>query len=245
VSAGSSATIAVITIFALPVPFVAIPLLALAGGVTAGAVVVLTMSRVGDPIRLILMGISVNALLYALIITVTSLGDQNSVGLLYLYLLGSIANRTWDYVNIILPWAVIAIPAALLMARPLNLLQLGDEVAEGMGLRVTRIRLLIALIAAGLVAGVVAVCGPIAFVALVAPHITRRALNTTDARVVLPLSALAGATLLLGADVLAKNLFDPMELPVGIWTTVLGGPLLLLMLRRQLGADNRQGGSRA
>ena len=74
----------------------------------------------------------------------------------------------------LLPWAVIAIPLALLAARPLNLLQLGDEVAEGLGLRVMRMRMLLALLSAALVAAVVAVAGPIAFVALIAPHMARR-----------------------------------------------------------------------
>ena len=81
------------------------------------------------------MGVSVSALLYAGIIAIISLGEQNDVGLLYLYLLGSLANRTWDYVNLVWPWAVVCMPLALLMARPLNLLQLGDEVAEGLGKR--------------------------------------------------------------------------------------------------------------
>jgi iron complex transport system permease protein len=121
------------------------------------------------------------------------------------------------------------------MARPLNLLQLGDDMAEALGLKVARTRLIIALISAAMVAAVVAVCGPIGYIALVCPHIARRTLRTTDSRVVLPISALMGAALLAGADLLAKNLFDPLELPVGIWTTVIGGPLLVILLRRELG----------
>ena len=89
------------------------------------------------------------------------------MGLYYLYVLGSVANRTWNDYMLVLPWAVVCIPLALLMARPLNLLQLGDDIAEGLGLRVARIRLFIAVLSAGLVAAVVAVCGPIGFVALV------------------------------------------------------------------------------
>ena len=172
--------------------------------------------------------------MYASIISIISLGDQNDVGLLYLYLLGSLANRTWDYVNQVWPWAVVCIPVALIMARPLNLLQLGDEVAEGLGLRVVRWRLFIMAVSAAMVAAVVAVSGPIAYVSLAAPHMARRVLRTTDARQVLPVAMLIGSVLLVGADLLAKNLFSPIELPVGIWTTVIGGPLLLVLLRRQL-----------
>jgi iron complex transport system permease protein len=200
----------------------------------AGTIVLVSMRRVGDPVRLVLMGVSLGALLYAAIISIISLGDQNDVGLLYLYLLGSLANRTWDYVNLVWPWALVCIPLALVMARPLNLLQLGDEMAEGLGLRVVRWRLFIMAIGAAMVAAVVAVSGPIAYVALASPHMARRALQTTDARQVLPVSMLIGSVLLVGADLLAKNLFSPIELPVGIWTTIIGGPLLLFLLRRQL-----------
>ncbi|HEX8219534.1 MAG TPA: iron ABC transporter permease [Chloroflexia bacterium] len=235
VSSGASLVMAAVTIFHLPLPWNLYPLAALVGGMVAGSVVLFSMRRLGDPVRLVLMGVSVGALLYAMIITIISLGDQNDVGLLYLYLLGSLANRTWDYVNQVWPWAVVCIPLALIMARPLNLLQLGDEVAEGLGLRVVRWRLVIVMLSAALVAAVVAVSGPISYVALAAPHIARRTLRTTDARQVLPTAMLAGSVLLVGADLLAKNLFFPIELPVGIWTTVIGGPLLLFLLRRHLG----------
>jgi iron complex transport system permease protein len=235
VSAGASIVIAAVTIFHIPVLLTVFPFLALAGGMLAGAFVILTMRRLGDPVRLVLMGVAVNALLYAGIISITVLGSQTDVSVLYLFLLGSLANRTWPYVQLVAPWALVGIPLALLAARPLNLLQLGDEVAEGLGLRVVRMRLWLALLSAGLVAAVVAACGPISYVSLAAPHLARRLLRTTDARAVLPIAALIGATLLLGADLLAKNLLDPLELPVGIWTTIIGGPVLVLLLRRQLG----------
>jgi iron complex transport system permease protein len=236
VSAGASVVIAAVTILHLPLLWNLYPVAAMIGGVSAGAIVILSMRRLGDPVRLVLMGVALNALIYAAIIIIIMMSDsQNDIGLLYLYLLGSIANRSWDYVQMILPWAVICIPLALLTARWLNLLQLGDEIAEGLGLRVVRVRLLLALLSAALVAAVVAACGPIAYIALAAPHLARRILRTTDARQVLPIAALIGAALLVGADLVAKNLLDPLELPVGIWTTILAGPPLLILLRRQLG----------
>lgn len=234
VSNGASFVMAAILIFHLPVPWELYPVVALVGGMLAGSVALFSMRRLGDSVRLVLMGVSVSGLLYAGIIAITSLGEQNDVAFLFLYLLGSLANRTWDYVNLVWPWAVVCIPLALLMARPLNLLQLGDEVAEGLGLRVVRWRLLIMTIGAMMVASVVAVAGPIAYVALTCPHIARRLMRTTDARVVLPVAMLLGAILLVGADLLAKNLFSPIEMPVGLWTTLIGGPLLVLMMRRRL-----------
>ena len=89
-------------------------------------------------------------------------------------------------------------------------------------------------VGATMVAAVVAVAGPISYIALTCPHMARRLLGTTDARVVLPVGMLMGAVLLVGADLLAKNLFNPLELPVGLWTTLIGGPVLLVLIRRQL-----------
>jgi iron complex transport system permease protein len=234
VSSGASLVMAAVVIFHLPLPWPLYPVAALLGGMLAGSIVLASMRRLRDPVRLVLMGVSVGALLYACIIAIISLGDQNDVGLLYLYLLGSLANRTWDYVNLVWPWAAVCVPLALMMARPLNLLQLGDEMAEGLGLRVVRWRLAIMAVSAAMVAAMVAVSGPISYVALASPHMARRLLRSTDARQVLPVAMLIGSVLLVAADLLAKNLFSPIELPVGIWTTVIGGPLLLFLLRRHL-----------
>ncbi len=237
VTAGATIVVAAITILHLSVLLVLIPWLALAGGLLAGGLVIILMRRTDDPIRLVLVGAALTALLNAAVIVLMSYGTQSDIGVLFLFLVGSLANRTWIQVQLILPWALLGIPLALLTARALNVLQLGEDVARGLGLPVLRVRVLVLVLSAALVAAVVAVSGPIAFVALLAPHLVRRALDTSDARVVLPCCALVGAALLTGADVLARLTFDPLELPVGIWTTLLGGPLLLLLLRRHLRAS--------
>jgi iron complex transport system permease protein len=138
-------------------------------------------------------------------------------------------------VRLVLPWLAVALPAALFFGRPLNLLQLGDDMAEGLGLPVFRTRALIFTVAIALNAAVVAVCGPIGFVALIAPHMVRGLLQTSDARQVLPISALLGALLLTGSDLLARELFNPAELPVGLVTVVIGSPIALFLLRRLIG----------
>ena len=111
VSNGASIVMAAIVIFHLPVPWPLYPVVALAGGMIAGSVSLLSMRRLGDPVRLILMGVAVGSLLNAGIIAIISLGQEGDVGLLYLFLLGSLANRTWDYVNLVWPWAAICIPS--------------------------------------------------------------------------------------------------------------------------------------
>lgn len=236
VTSGATIVVAAITILHLPVLLAVIPWLALAGGLLAGGIVILSMRRTHDPVRLVLVGAALTALLNACVIVLVSYGTQADISILFLFLVGSLANRTWPHVQLILPWALVCIPLAFALARSLNVLQLGEHVARGLGMPVGRVRIFILILAVALVAGVVAVCGPIAFVALLAPHLTRRLLRSTDARLVLPTTALIGAVLLTAADLLAHTLFDPMELPVGLWTTLLGGPLLLVLLQRQLSA---------
>jgi iron complex transport system permease protein len=235
VTSGATFVVAAITLLHLPVKLALIPWLALAGGLAAGALVVLSVGRISDPIRLVLTGAALTAMLNAGIFVLISYGNTNDIALLYMFLVGSLANRTWDYVRLVLPWAIVGIPTALLCARALNLLQLGDEVAHGLGLPVGRVRLLTLTLGAALVSAVVAVAGPISFIALLAPHLARRLLRTSDARQVLPVAALLGALLLCAADLLARRAFAPLDLPVGVFTTVIGGPALLVLLRRRLG----------
>ncbi|MFW5825591.1 MAG: FecCD family ABC transporter permease, partial [Marinobacter sp.] len=151
-------------------------------------------------------------------------------------LVGSLTGRDWTHLGLVWPWLAVGLPVAMALARSLNLLQLGDEIAQGLGLAVFRTRVLLMLVAIALTASVVAVCGPIGFVALIAPHMVRGLLRTTDARQVLPISALLGALLLTVSDLLARELFSPTELPVGLVTVALGSPVALFLLRRLMEA---------
>ncbi len=234
VQSGAAAVMAALVVLNLPVPISVYPLLALVGGVIGGAIVLLSSKRTSDPVRLVLIGAAMTALLNAVTIALISLGSTSSVSLLFLYLLGSLAGRTWDEVQIVSSWALVGIPLALMCARPLNLLQLGDELAEGLGLKVLPTRFAIGVLSVVLVAPAIATCGPIAYIALLAPHLSRNLLGTTDARQVLVLAIPLGAVLLVGADLLAREAFAPMEMPVGVWTTLLGGPALLVLLQQQI-----------
>jgi iron complex transport system permease protein len=237
VSSGASLVVAAVLVFDVALPFGTLPLFALAGGLGTGLVILLATRLTRDPVRMILIGAALSALLGALITMCVVLAKPNEIRALYTFMVGSMTGRGWDALNLALPWLLLGIPLALLFARPLNLLQLGDELAEGLGLPVFRTRMLILLLGAALVAAVVAACGPVGFIALLAPHMARRLLGTPDARQVLPIAGLLGATLLTGADVLARELLKPAELPVGLVTIALGTPLALLLLRRSLVAS--------
>jgi iron complex transport system permease protein len=234
VSGGASLVVTVVVIFGITLPFGLLPWLALMGGLAAGGFILLATQLTRDPARMILVGAAVSALFGALITTTIVLGSPNQIQRLYTYLVGSLIGRTWDDVWLVLPWLAIGMPLTFLFARALNLLQLGDEVAEGLGLPVFRTRTLILLLSTAMVAATVAVCGPIGFISLVAPHIVRRLLNTSDARQTLPIAALLGAVLLTAADLLAREIFSPTELPVGLVTIGVGSPLALFLLRRAL-----------
>lgn len=239
VSSGASLVVAVVLVFDLAVPFGALPLFALAGGLGAGAVILFATRLTRDPVRMLLIGAALSAFLGALITVCVVLAKPTEVQLLYTFLVGSLTGRGWDALQLAGPWLLAGIPVALLLARQLNLLQLGDELAEGLGLPVFRTRSLILLLSAALIAAVVAVCGPIGFIALLAPHMARRLLGTPDARQVLPIAALLGAVLLTGADLLARELLKPAELPVGLVTIAVGSPLALAILHRKLGRGRR------
>lgn len=232
VATGASLVVAVIVIFNIAVPFGTRPIFALAGGLVAGITILFVTRLTKDPVRMILVGAALSAFFSAMITIVVVLGEPEEIRALYSYLVGSVIGRDWDDLLLALPWIAVGLPVALLFGRPLNLLQLGDDMAEGLGLPVFRTRAAIFAVAIVLQAAVVAVCGPIGFVALVAPHMTRGLLRTTDARQVLPVSALVGALLLTISDVVAREIFSPAELPVGLLTTAIGAPFALFLLRR-------------
>jgi len=139
-----------------------------------------------------------------------------------------------DEVLALAPWVGVLVPAALLSWRQLDVLGLGDEVARGLGVRVERLRLGLLAMGAALAGAAVAVAGPVSFVGLMAPHIARR-LAGPGHRAHLPLCALAGGTIVLVADTLARTAFAPADIPVGIVTAVVGVPYFVWLLARSRG----------
>lgn len=234
VSTGASLVVAVIVVFDVAIPFGALPFLALLGGLSSGLIILFVTRLTRDPVRTILIGAALSALMGALITATIVLAQPNDLQVLYSFLVGSLTGRNHEDLITVLPWLAVGIPLSLLLGRVLNLLQLGDDMAEGLGLPVFRTRFLLFLVSIGMTAAMVAVAGPIGFVALLAPHMTRYLLRTSDSRQVLLIAALLGAVLLVGSDLLAREIFSPAELPVGLILTVVGSPIALILLRRAL-----------
>lgn len=144
-----------------------------------------------------------------------------------------LAARSWPHVEIILPYAVIGFILAVCGARYLNILQLGDDVAKGLGVNVELVRLVFTAIGALLAASAVSVAGLLGFVGLIVPH-TVRLLTGSDYRFLIPSSALLGIAVVTYSDTLARVAFAPLELPVGIFMAALGAPFFLFLLRKEL-----------
>jgi len=154
------------------------------------------------------------------------------VRVFFLFTVGNLSGRTWDHVQLVWPWVLVGAPAAFILARGANFLQLDEDVTSSLGMQPKRMRLFFITLAAFFVGSIVAVAGPIAWVGLLTPHIARLIVPRPDARVLFPVSTVIGALLLLASDVLAKVVIYPGEIPVGLCTTLLAAPLILLLLRR-------------
>ena len=133
----------------------------------------------------------------------------------------------------IMPYTIIGIIATFASSRKLNALQLGDDVATSLGLNVEKIRFFLLTLSALLAASAVSVAGLLGFVGLIVPHIMRLLVGS-DFNYLLPVSALFGAALVVGADTAARTLFSPIEVPVGIFLSFLGAPFFLYLLKRRL-----------
>lgn len=181
--------------------------------------------------KLLLAGIAVNALCFALVGMLTYISNDQQLRQFTLWTMGSLGQAQWQPLIvaglIILPVAVYSFT----LANKLNLLQLGDEEAHYLGVDVVRLKKQLILLGALLVGSAVAVSGAIGFIGLVIPHLVRFKLGA-DHRWVLPASALAGAILLLTADTLARTAFSPAELPVGMLTSFIGAPYFLWLVMK-------------
>jgi len=216
-----------------------LPLAAFAGGLTASALAGAFGGRVlaRSTSALILAGVGINAAAFAGVGLLTNIASDTQLRDLSFWLLGSLSGATWPRLLVTAPIALASMLVLLRFGRSLNALALGEADAAHIGLRVRRTRAHVLVVATLGVSATVAVTGPLAFIGLVVPH-SARLLFGADARRVLPASALLGAILLVLADVVARTVVAPAELPTGIVTAAIGAPFFLVLLRsRERGAS--------
>jgi iron complex transport system permease protein len=197
---------------------------------TAVAIYALAYRRGVSGYRLVLIGIGIGAMLASFTAYLLTRAEINDAQRATVWLTGSLNGRSWDHVRPVGVALLILAPITFALGRHLRLMELGDDTATGLGVRVERSRGALILAGVGLAAVATASAGPIAFVALVAPQIARRLVGSAGATL-LP-SALVGAVLVTVSDVIARRMFAPTELPVGIVTGIVGAPYLLWLLAR-------------
>ncbi|MEB3356606.1 MAG: iron ABC transporter permease [Synechococcales bacterium] len=180
--------------------------------------------------RLILGGVAFSSFFGAIQSLLLLLSQDGRIQAALNWLIGSFNGRGWAEVRLVGPGMGVALVVGCFLARPINLLNLGDDLAVGLGTSLTRSRLLIGAIATLLTAGAVSIAGLVGFVGLIVPHGVRLLVGT-DYRLVLPFSVLGGALVLAAADLLARS--GPVELPVGIVTAFLGAPVFIWLLYRR------------
>jgi ABC-type Fe3+-siderophore transport system permease subunit len=209
-------------------------LLAFAGAAGAGvSVMLLAGSGRGrvSPVRLALAGVTASSLLISLT-QVLIIFDENSTDSVLFWLVGGVNYAGWHDIRNLLPWLVIGLIGAFAMARPLNLLALGDDMARGLGQNVERTRLIGSALVVVLCGAAVSVAGPVAFIGLIVPHIVRRLVGSSYV-ILLPLCAIGGGVLVLYADTLSRYVRPPFEVPAGVVTALIGAPIFVYLARRQ------------
>lgn len=211
------------------------PALAFLGGVATIALVYALARTSGGvvPIHsLLLSGVIINAIFGSLLIFMASAASLENLHSVVWWLLGSLQIFDWTLLKIVGALILIGLTVTLMLTRSLNLMTLGEESAGHLGLKVEQTKLLFFGLASLLTGTTVAACGLIGFVGLLVPHFVRLWLGPDHRRLV-PACILAGSTFLILADMAARTLLAPVEIPIGVVTALLGGPLLLVQLRRK------------
>lgn len=231
VSAGAG-TAAITVLLVFPNLSLSLPLFAFVGAALACVLIYILAWKDGiDPVRIILSGVAVNSVLGAYNSMLQLMNSDNLSGVLA-FMNGSLAGTTWKHVNVMAVYAAIGLFLAFLCIRQANALQLGDEMAKNLGVRVDLARICLSAVAAFLAAATVSVVGMIGFVGLLVPHIARMLVGS-DYKALIPTSILLSGCILLFADTLGRSLIPGMEIPVGIVMSVTGGPFFLYMLRKR------------
>ncbi|NOV04663.1 FecCD family ABC transporter permease [Paenibacillus planticolens] len=229
---GTLAAVTFITYFAGTVSIHWMPLAAFVGAALVSLIIYLLAWHKGvTPTRLVLIGIGISAATSSLTMLMIVLSPMNSASKAYTWLTGSVYGASWDNVYTLLPWVVVFIPLAIYFARQINVQELGDDLATGLGAKVQLHRLMLLFISVALAGSAVAVAGAVGFVGLISPHIARKLVPPAYGGLI-PVSALIGSLLVLISDTVARTAFPPLDIPAGVFTAGVGAPFFIFLLYR-------------
>lgn len=222
-----------IFLFGGTVPIHWMPLASILGAVVVtGLLYVLSWKKGVDPLKLVLIGIGLSAAIKSVSYMLIIAGPMQLAERSLTFMTGSIYGVSMDKdVLTLLPWTAVLLGLTWLQARSVNIQALGDDVAQSAGARVQRQRLVLIALSVALAGAAVAIGGAIAFIGLMAPHMARKLVGSSFGSV-LPVSALLGALILLLADLAARTLFLPRDVPAGVLTAAIGAPFFMYLLYR-------------
>lgn len=230
INAGASLA-AVIVIVLLPsLPLSLLPFAAFSGAFLAASITYIFGWKGGtSPVRLILVGIGVSTLASAFLTIIIMFGQIQHVTQATIWMTGSVYARSWEHFFPLVSWLVILLPITFIIYQKLNILQLGDNIARGLGSQLEWDRGILILLSVALAGVSVSAAGAVNFVGLMAPHITRQLVGAKH-ELLLPASALMGGLILVTSDLIGRLIFTPYEIPVGVITAIIGAPYLLYLL---------------
>jgi iron complex transport system permease protein len=235
ISSGASFTVALAMLgsYLIGVTVVSSLTLSLAafiGALMVMGVVLMVASKVRDIITLLVIGLMTGYVASALSSFLIAFAQSENVHRFVIWTMGSFSGFRWEEVRLLAIIGIILLIASYLLAKPLNAFLLGEDYARSMGVNVKRFRYMVVFISCALAAIVTAFAGPVAFIGLAVPHLARLSLGTSDNRILIPASILAGAMITSLCDLLARMLFAPVELPVSATTAIFGAPMVIFFL---------------
>ncbi len=232
VTGGSTVAAVYLITFHSEVSLSFIPVAAILGaGIVSFLMYTLAWKQGVTPIRLVLIGIGIQAAMSALVQMLIVLSPTYSTSEAYIWMTGSVYGANWGHVKSMLPWVLVFIPLSLLLSRRVNVQELGDHLAVGLGSNVQTNRFVLLLISVALAGSAVAFAGGIGFVGLIAPHIARRLAGRAFG-ILVPITALVGGCTVVLADVVARTAFLPLDLPAGVFVSGIGAPFFIYLLYR-------------
>ena len=203
------------------------------GAILVLGIVVLVSLKVQDSMSLLIIGLMFGSATGAVVTVLQFFSKAESIQAYLVWTFGSLGGVTWQELEVFLPVVLIGLVVSFLMSKTLNALLLGDNYARSLGVDIKRARLMIIIVTAILAGTITAFCGPIAFIGIAIPHITRLIFNTSNHRILFPMVILCGAILMLICDIIAQIPGQQYTLPINAVTSVFGAPLVIMLVMRR------------
>lgn len=238
ISSGAVLCVALVTLGGVSLGFEAIsPFVmftaALLGSFSVMVVVVMFAGKVKDIVTLLVIGLMVGYICSAVTNILVAFADKEELQGFMIWTLGSFSGFTWGSVKVLIAMGTPVIIALLFIVKPLNAFLMGEEYAKSMGVNIKAFRIVLVIIASVLAAVVTAFAGPVAFIGLAVPHITRLLFKTSDNRILIPGTILMGGLVTSICDLVARTVLSPVELPISAVTSFIGAPIVIFLIMKR------------